>query len=316
VDAPFSSTSDYPHLFTLRDGKVYGLGRDPKQQWVFDPVAETRDDLPNRPDNFSRNYGSAVPLPAGFRGPDSVLVLGGNRDDPNTYRLAEGTWETQKPRAFGRTQDDTVIFPDGNLLTVNGAYDIRDYGNGPYNPTSDLKYRQVETRDALGQWKLGPVQRLPRGYHSNAVVLPDGRIMLTGDELQQLANDPDIGDDMNGSIELYEPSYLHQGTRPVLDRVPRSPIAHASRFEVTTSTPDQVKRAVLLAPTTATHAVNFSQRHLDLRIVSRNGGKLTLQAPPTANDAPPGYYMLFLLDEDGVPSTAQFVALRSQPKAP
>lgn len=314
VDAPFSSTSDYPHLFTLRDGKVYGLGRDPKQQWIFDPVAETRSDLPARPDNFSRNYGSAVPLPAGFRGPNSVLVLGGNRDDPNTYRLADGKWKTQQPRAFGRTQDDTVILPGGNLLTVNGAYDIRDYGNGPYNPSADLKYRQVETRDALGQWKLGPVQRLPRGYHSNAVVLPDGRIMLTGDELQQLANDPNISDDMNGSIELYEPAYLHQGPRPVLSRVPNGPIAHRSRFEVTTSTPDRVKRAVLLAPTTATHAVNFSQRHLDLRITSRQGGKLTLQAPPTANDAPPGYYMLFLLDEDGVPSTAQFVALRSQPK--
>lgn len=313
VDAPFSSTSDYPHLFTLRDGKIYGLGRDPKQQWIFDPVAETRSDLPARPDNFSRNYGSAVPLPAGFRGPDSVLVLGGSRDDPNTYRLADGKWETQQPRAFGRTQDDTVILPGGNLLTVNGAYDIRDYGNGPYNPSSDLKYRQIETRDALGQWKLGPVQRLPRGYHSNAVVLPDGRIMVTGDELQQLANDPDISDDMNGSIEIYEPAYLHQGPRPVLNRVPNGPIAHRSRFEVTTSTPDRVKRAVLLAPTTATHAVNFSQRHLDLRITSRTGGKLTLQAPPTANDAPPGYYMLFLLDEDGVPSTARFVAIRSQP---
>ncbi|MFF8847302.1 galactose oxidase-like domain-containing protein [Streptomyces sp. NPDC015127] len=311
VDAPFSSTSDYPHLFTLRDGKVYGLGRDPKEQWVFDPIAETRSDLPNRPDNFSRNYGSAVPLPAGFRGPDSVLVLGGSRDDPNTYRLADGKWETEKPRAFGRTQDDTVILPDGSLLTVNGAYDIRDYGNGPYNPEADLKYRQIETRDALGEWKLGPVQRLPRGYHSNAVVLPDGRIMLTGDELQQLANDADITDSMNGSIEIYEPAYLHQGTRPVLNSVPKRPVAHGARFKVTTSTPERVDRAVLLAPTTATHAVNFSQRHLDLRIVSREGGELTLQAPPTANDAPPGYYMLFLLDENGVPSTAQFVAVKS-----
>lgn len=308
VDAPF--TSDYPHLFTLRDGQVYGLGRDANQQWVFDPVAETRADLPSRPDNFSRSYGSAVPLPAGFRGPNSVLVLGGNRDDPNTYQLADGKWTAEKPRAFGRTQDDTLILPDGSLLTLNGAYDIRDYGNGPYNPSADLKYRQIEKRDALGQWKLGPVQRLPRGYHSNAVVLPDGKIMITGDELQQLANDPDITDDMNGSIEIYEPSYLHQGSRPHLDRAPGRPIAYDSEFTVTSSTPDRVKRAVLLAPTTATHSVNFSQRHLELRISARKGSALTLQAPPSANDAPPGYYMLFLLDEAGVPSAAKFVAIR------
>ncbi|MEV6654259.1 galactose oxidase-like domain-containing protein [Streptomyces sp. NPDC051219] len=42
----------------------------------------------------------------------------------------------------------------------------------------------------------------------------------------------------------------------------------------------------------------------------RKGNTLRLQAPPSAKDAPPGHYMLFLLDEDGVPSTARFVYLR------
>lgn len=116
-DAPFKR--DYPHLFSLRDGKVYGLGRDPEQQWLFDPVAETRKDLAPRPDNTPRNYGSAVPLPAGFKGPDSVLVLGGDRDDPNTYQLVGGKWSKEKARAFGRTQDNTLLMPDATLMTVN-----------------------------------------------------------------------------------------------------------------------------------------------------------------------------------------------------
>ncbi|MFD4737051.1 galactose oxidase-like domain-containing protein [Streptomyces virginiae] len=311
VDAPFGADSDYPHLFTLRDGKVYGLGRHATRQWAFDPIAETRTDLPARPDGVHRGYGSAVPLPAGLRGPDSVLVLGGDRDDPNTYRLTSGgAWEKQQPRAFGRTQDDTLLLPDASLLTVNGAYGIRDYGNGDYNPKSDLKYRQIETRNALGEWKLGPAQRLPRGYHSNAVVLPDGRVMVTGDELQQLANDPKIDDDMNGSIEIFEPAYLHQGGRPALDRVPDGPLRYAAAFTVGTSTPDKVKKAVLLAPTTATHSLNTSQRHVELGIVKRQGNNLRLQAPPSANDIPPGYYMLFLLDENGVPSAAKWVSFR------
>ncbi|WP_327254053.1 galactose oxidase-like domain-containing protein [Streptomyces sp. NBC_01244] len=310
VDAPFGENSDYPHLFTLRDGKVYGLGRDSTTQFAFDPVAETRTDLPDRPDGTDRGYGSAVPLPAGLRGPDSVLVLGGDRDDPDTYKLANGAWEKQQPRAFGRTQDDTLLMPDASLLTVNGAYAIRDYGNGPYNPQADLKYRQTETRDAQGQWRLGPVQRLPRGYHSNAVVLPDGRILVTGDELQQLANDPKISDDMNGSIEIFEPAYLHQGgTRPTLTAVPDK-AGYNAPFTVTTSTPNQVTKAVLLAPTTATHSLNTSQRHIELAIVKRNGLTLDLQAPPSSADAPPGFYMLFLLDERGVPSTAKFVQVR------
>lgn len=77
-----------------------------------------------------------------------------------------------------------------------------------------------------------------------------------------------------------------------------------------TSTPDQVKKAVLLAPTTATHSLNTSQRHLELGIVKRQGNSLRLQAPPSANDVPPGYYMLFLLDENGVPSAAKWVSFR------
>ncbi|MFK0258165.1 galactose oxidase-like domain-containing protein [Streptomyces sp. NPDC090445] len=329
VDAPFRN--DYPHLFSLRDGMVYGLGRDADQQWLFDPVKETRADLPRRPADF-RGYGSAVPLPAGLRGPDSVLVLGGDPRDPNTYRLSGGRWTTEEPRAFGRTQDDTLILPDGTLLTVNGALDTRNYGYGPFNPKADLKYRRIELRDAHGRWRLGPAQRLPRGYHSNALVLPDGRVMVTGDELQQIANDPDIQDGMDGSIELYEPPYLHRGGgRPALDRVPAGELGYGKDFEVASSTAAAVTRAVLLAPTTVTHAVNTSQRHLELAVTARpaagrtkaggtKGAKgkagnaraaatIGLRTPPSAADAPPGYYLLFLLDGKGVPSTGKWVKL-------
>ncbi|MFJ3879083.1 galactose oxidase-like domain-containing protein [Streptomyces sp. NPDC090077] len=307
ADAPFRN--DYPHLFSLRDGMIYGLGRDADQQWLFDPVKETRRDLPRRPADF-RGYGSAVPLPAGLRGPDSVLVLGGDPHDPNTYRLSGGRWTTERPRAFGRTQDDTLILPDATLLTVNGALSTRDYGNGPFNPKADLKYRRTELRDAAGHWRLGPAQRLPRGYHSNALVMPDGRVMVTGDELQQIANDPDIADSMDGSIEIYEPAYLHRGgTRPALDRVPRGELAHGAAFEVHSSTAAAVRRAVLLAPTTVTHAVNTSQRHLELALTGVRGDTVGLRTPATAADAPPGYYMLFLLDARGVPSKAEWVKL-------
>ncbi|MER5641464.1 galactose oxidase early set domain-containing protein [Kitasatospora sp. NPDC002227] len=308
--APYST--DYPQLFSLNDGKIYGFGRTATEQWRFDPKLETRTDLPARPDAAQRNYGSAVALPGGFQGPDSVLLLGGNRDDPKTYLFSGGQWSEQKPRAFGRTQDDTLILPDGTLFTVNGAYDIRDYGNGPLNPNGDLKYRQTEMRDAQGNWRLGPVQRLPRGYHSNAVILADGRIAVTGDELQQIADNPDIKSGMNGSIEIYEPWYLNSGARPTLDSAPGTPLRYNSAFTVTTSTPDRVTRAVLLAPITSTHSVDTSQRHIELQVTGRSGGQLTLQTPPVAASAPPGYYMLFLLDAAGVPSVAKWVKLEAK----
>lgn len=307
ADAPYRM--DYPQLFSLNDGKIYGFGRDADQQWLFDPATQSRTSLPDRPDGGLRNYGSAVALPNGAAGPNSALVLGGNRNDPNTYLFSGGKWSISTPRAFGRTQDDTLILPDGNLFTVNGAYDIRDYGNGPYNPNADLKYRQTELRDADGKWTLGPVQRLPRGYHSNAVILPDGRIMVTGDELQQIANNPDIKSGQNGTIEIYEPAYLHQGARPVLSAAPTGPVGYGTNLRVTTTTPTQVSRAVLLAPITSTHSVDTSQRYLDLPIASRAGNQLVLKAPPSAKAAPPGFYLLFLLNDKGVPSVAKWVQL-------
>jgi hypothetical protein len=301
---------DYPQLFSLNDGKVYGFGRDPDQQFLFDPAKETRGQLPNRPDAVTRLYGSAVALPNGSKGPDSVLILGGDRNDPNTYKFSDGRWTKDTPRAFGRNNDDTIVLPDGTLLTVNGSYGIRDYGFGDYNPNSFMKYRQTELRDANGTWRLGPVQRLPRGYHSNAVLLPDGRIMVTGDELQQLASNPDINrPDANGTIEIYEPAYLFQPDRPVLNGVRDHEVGYGQDLVATTGTPGDVSKAVLVAPITETHSVATSQRWLDLDIAGREGDQLVLKTPPSAAAAPPGYYMLFLLNSKGVPSKAQFVQL-------
>jgi len=307
-DGPFRM--DYPHLFSLNDGNIYAFGRDADQQFMFNPLTQARTSLPNRPDGGMREYGSAVAMPNGTKGPNSVLILGGNKDDASTYLYTAGRgWTKSTSRAFGRTMDDTLILPDSTLITLNGSYGIRNYGFGDYNPNAILKYRQVEMRDAAGKWTLGPAERLPRGYHSNAVLLPDGRIMVTGDELQQLASNPDIKNRaVNGTIEIYEPSYLFKGPRPELTKVPDSPIGYGHYFPVST-TSTGVTKAVLVAPITSTHSVDTSQRILELPIANTGKNQLLLKSPETAQDAPPGYYMLFLLDAKGVPSVAKWVQL-------
>ncbi|MCM2420232.1 hypothetical protein [Streptomyces sp. RKAG293] len=103
TNAPYMM--DYPHLFSLKDGLIYGFGRNFDEQFAFDPQTETRRKLPDRPDGAMRNYGSAVALPNGASGPDSVLILGGNRNDPNTYKFSGGRWtkDTPAPSAAPRT---------------------------------------------------------------------------------------------------------------------------------------------------------------------------------------------------------------------
>ncbi|MCM2427580.1 galactose oxidase early set domain-containing protein [Streptomyces sp. RKAG337] len=91
--------------------------------------------------------------------------------------------------------------------------------------------------------------------------------------------------------------------------VPRAAQRYASTFQVATTTPGRVSKAVLVAPITSTHSVDTSQRRLELPIASRSGNNLVLRTPQSAKDAPPGFYMVFLLDDKGVPSTAQWVQL-------
>ncbi|WP_405981494.1 galactose oxidase-like domain-containing protein [Streptomyces sp. NBC_00158] len=270
---------------------------------VFDPWTET----------WSREQEAATTQRAAF--PGGAGPLWGTRAPaverfPVLGHPVAAAGPSYAPAA-GRPGDNTVLMPDGTLLTASGAYDIHDYASGLLSPAPDLRYRQLELRDTKGGWRLGPVQRLPRGHHSSALLLPDGRVAITGDELQQTAHDADLRDDMHGTIEIYEPAYLYQGPRPALDEVPAAPLAPGDRFLVRTGTPDRVRRAVLLAPAGTPHPAGAvtGRRQAELRIERREGGLLTLQAPPASAAAAPGHHMLFLLDAKGVPSVARWIRL-------
>jgi hypothetical protein len=66
---------------------------------------------------------------------------------------------------------------------------------------------------------------------------------------------------------------------------------------------------VLLRAGAATHSFNMDQRHIGLTINGRTSSRLTVTSPPNSNIAPSGFYMLFVVDNAGVPSVGQFVRL-------
>ena len=83
----------------------------------------------------------------------------------------------------------------------------------------------------------------------------------------------------------------------------------ADGFGVASPT-DDVERAVLMAPSATTHANDMNQKHIELRILRHHpGAGLDLIAPPGSGVAPPGFYMLFLLNSEGVPSIARFLRI-------
>jgi hypothetical protein len=152
-----------------------------------------------------------------------------------------------------------------------------------YDPTTDT-------------WTNMAVQTPRRAYHSTAVLLPDGRIMSAGDTGagggRQL-------------IDFFSPPYLFQGPRPAIDAAPSS-VAYGDTFSITTSGAPAT-RAVLMAPGATTHADEMNARHVELAVTPTAGG-FTATAP-SPQVAPPGYYMLFTVTADGIPSVASWVHL-------
>lgn len=125
-----------------------------------------------------------------------------------------------------------------------------------------------------------------------------------------LSSGDDGGNDLTDTVEIYEPAYLHKGiARPVITGVQGSAGYGAS---VPVSTSSAVEKAVLVAPGATTHGTDMSQRHVPVGVTRRaDGSGVDIKTPASANEAPPGYYMLFLVNAQGVPSEARFIRLGS-----
>ncbi len=313
----------YPHLFWMPSGRLLLVGAYREESYLLDPltpgVPRTEIEDPTRPHEWS----SAVLMPGGPDGSTKVALLGGNdisapgrpaTDDALVHDEAQpgSGWSTG---AIGRLNvprqsHNTVILPDGGLVTVGGGSDGEVISRG------GAAHRQVELLDPGARtWRLGAAQAETRAYHSTALLLPDGRVLSAGDD----ANGGGLTDPgsprSKDTAEIYSPPYLFRGPRPTITDAPRV-AGYGEEVRIGSPDPD-VRRAVLVAPGAVTHSVNMSQRHVELEVVRSVAGQgVDVRTPPRGDLAPPGHYMLFLLDADGVPSVARFVRLAAPAPQP
>jgi hypothetical protein len=141
-------------------------------------------------------------------------------------------------------------------------------------------------------------QTIQRTYHSTAVLLPDGRVVSAGS---------DNGAPTQVTYEIYSPPYLFNGPQPVISAAPTS-ITYGSQFSITTANASTIASMALVHPGATTHADDFDQRYVNLTFTVGNG-TLTATAPANGNLAPPGYYMLVIVNTSGVPSVMPFLQL-------
>ena len=312
----------YPHWFVMPSGNILNAGPNQGESWVLG-LAGTSVSSAGRP-RWTRVHkaGTAVLLPGSPAGSTRVAQIGGyglpgGSDASPASEVFDESRPTTAPEPgpslnTARGHHNTVLLPDGSMVSIGGGYGAR----GGDLRLSGPEHLPAEVWDpATNTWRLGPAQAYKRAYHSTAVLLPDGRVISAGDDRDNRGDEfgpvgtrpPNKDPDRRADIaEIYEPAYLFKpGPRPAITAAPEG-IRWDESFAVNTSSP--ITRAVLMAPGATTHANDMQQRHVELRITPNASGA-TLVAPPNANVAPPGYYMLFGLSASGKPSIAKWIRL-------
>lgn len=287
----------YPHQFLMPNGQMLLAGPGRTNSSMFNPTNGSWTDLPDLKQNHN-GYGSGVLLPGGTNGSNKVMLIGGIYGGVATARTEvfdaanpAGGWQYKASLPQGRRNNDTVILPDGKLLTLGGNNSVENYTNPQF---------EAQMYDpATNTWSAMATQVEPRAYHSTALLLPDGRVVSAGDDGAPIGS----ARYTNDAVEIFSPPYLFRGPRPTIGAAPAT-LNWGQSFTITT--PDIISKAVLIAPGATTHGNNMHQRYVPLAITPVTGG-VTATAPPSANVAPPGYYMLFVLNDLGAPSVAKWV---------
>ena len=117
----------------------------------------------------------------------------------------------------------------------------------------------------------------------------------------------DNGNSQEITYEIFSPPYLFNGARPVIQSAPTS-LTYGASFTITTTDASTITRVALVRPGATTHADNFDQRYVDLSFTV-GSGTIQATAPVSGSQAPPGYYMLVIVNSNGVPSVMPFLLL-------
>jgi hypothetical protein len=314
--APFT-TPLYPRLHQLPDGTVFDSGPLP-DSYLFSPSSQSWAlDVAHTNYGNIRIYGSSVLLPLtpanGYK--PRVMILGGGDRIATTTATTEiidlsaggAAWVTKAPMSSARIEMTAVILPTGKILALGGSSTDEDGTTAALN--ADLYDPAADAFSPAG------TAVFPRLYHSVALLLPDATVWVAG------SNPPHntFAGGFEPHVEIYSPAYLFDATgapavRPTIASAPAQ-IGYGAQFIIETDT-TEIQSVALIRAGSETHAFDFDQRMISVDFdVYPIGFPITVgvSAPLNANIAPPGYYMLFIVNKAGTPSVARFVQLSSNP---
>jgi Domain of unknown function (DUF1929)/PKD domain len=293
----------YPRMHLSTDGRVFYSGSTRSSRF-FNPSTRTWSAIVATTNYASsRTYGTSVLLPLtpanGYR--PRVMIFGGGNPATATTEIIDlaaptPQWQFGPSMSQPRIQMNATLLPNGKVLATGGSTNDEDAVTASLN--ADLYDPTTNTFSSAG------ANAYARLYHSNSLLLQDATVLLIG-------GNPQRGN-YERRLEIYSPAYLFNadGTpalRPTITGGPDT-VPYGTAFQVQTPDAADISSVVLVRPGAPTHAFDMEQRLVGLSYTA-GSGVLNVTSPPNGNIAPPGYYMLFILDSAGVPSVARFMRL-------
>ena len=294
----------YPWIDVAPDGRAFYSGPDQTMRSLNTDGSGAWQSFGQR-DSINRSYGSHALYDVG-----KILVAGGagSSSDARVIDMNGATPQVAPtaPMASGRRQHNLTVLADGSVLATGGnssGASLVDLANGVYAAERWIP--------ATGAWTTLAAESVTRQYHSTALLLPDGRVLSSGggicgtcDSVGYLAK----------NAQVFTPPYLFKrdgsgelAPRPVITGAP-AVATYSAPFQIVTPQAGAIAKVGLIRLGAVTHSVNMEQRFVPLSFTA-SADSLTATAPVSANVAPPGVYMLFVVDADGVPSVARMVTL-------
>ena len=203
---------------------------------------------------------------------------------------------TAAPMAMPRMHLCATLLPDRTVL-VNGGAMMEE---SAADATLDAEIYHPDIGGGPGNWAMAATSRVARLYHSVALLMPDGKVITAGSnparKIEELR------------IEVFWPPYLFAGPRPTCTPA-ESEVAYGDSLVAAVPGAAQIASACLMRPGATTHSMDCEQRLVDLPIQVTGPDEVLFQLPATGTIAPPGWYLLFVVNGANVPSQGSWIHL-------
>jgi hypothetical protein len=291
----------YPSMTLMSDGRLFysgthtfGNGTAGTGAFTYNWKTGTVTDVPGLRDKDLRDQSTSVLLyPAQDQ---KVAIMGGgnvngatpahNHTDVIDLKAANPAYTPGPDLPFPAMYQTAVIMPTGSIFVTN---------RGVLNRT-DAQNMAAMSDPGMTHWDNVAADPIARNYHSSSLLLPSGKVISVG-------SNP-ATNNWEFRVSVFTPSYVTDPSRPTITASPAT-AAYGANIAVTGSEP--ISEALLIKPAAVTHSFDPNMRAVKLPIVATAGNTATLAIPANTNILPPGYYMAWIKDAQGLPSAAKWI---------